>query len=423
MPQSRNIYYLERYNIFLSLALALVANLQLLDLLLLKIGFAIDRFGLIKSIMFLLPALSYQLAMPWIRRKHELSLCVYAYSIRIALPCLLPFLALLVDDKTILAAATMAVLGIGATLAALANNTLSVIYRRALPERNFNRLLTRMMFLFNLPALLITLPAAGVLSWCNQLPTGIFLSIFGLLEIASALFEIPAVRALRRVRLEEASQPDAAVIRRRDLLRPWFEPEYRNFLVWVGLRGMVSGLWSVYFVVYLYEARHWSTFSVLLTGTVLGIAGLGTALGAGRLADRINYPAAFLWLSLLWVAGGIATGLALDTGWGMALALLLIWDGTGSLPGMATVILEAAAAARLAAVEKTACYIAGFNLVSMLSRALGVLAADPILRSLSTPGQPYDFIGFFRISLLATLLLPLWAWRWRRTANECRLVE
>jgi len=327
MPQSRNICCLERYNIFLSLALALVANLQLLDLLLLKIGFAIDRFGLIKSIMFILPALSYQLMMPWIRRKHELSLCVYAYSIRIALPCLLPFLALLVDDKTILAVATMAVLGIGATLAALANNTLSVIYRRALPERNFNRLLTRMMFLFNLPALLITLPAAGVLSWCNRLPADIYLTIFGLLEIASALFEIPAVRALRRVRIEEAPQAGITVIRQRDLLRPWFEPEYRDFLIWVGLRGMVGGLWSVYFVVYLYETRHWSTFSVLLTGALLGVGGLGTAPGAGRLADRINYPSAFLWLSLLWVAGGFAMGLALDTVWGMALALLLIWDG------------------------------------------------------------------------------------------------
>lgn len=98
-----NEYAVQRlclYNLFNSLAIAPACNLAFTDKLMLQMDLALENFGLIKGIMFLIPPLLYALAVPLLTRLHaDIKICVYSYIIRASFPMVLPLLALCTDNK------------------------------------------------------------------------------------------------------------------------------------------------------------------------------------------------------------------------------------------------------------------------------------------------------------------------------------
>lgn len=407
----RNISLLLRYNFFMSLTLAVLANFQLQDRLLLRMGFEAERFGAIKSMMFLAPALIYQLALPLLHRADPVRLCVNSYALRTILPCLLPFFAIVCTDLNTLEIVTMAVFAICYTAAAFANNTLAVIYRHSLPARQFNELTAKIFLYFNLPLLVVVFPVAWIFTLVEWLPRPWFLLVFGVTQVVSVLFELPAIKALRQLKLADYSGGTKPP-RFREMIRPLFNPAYRRFLGFAALRSFLAGMLGAFFFVYLYTERNWTTFDAVLWGTLLAGAGLVISLPFGRLADHIGYPASFLILNLLLVVGTGILGFGAASPWLMALVVILVWDGSGSIVAQIANAIEQGAAGRLAGKKHTPCYISLFNFAYMIARAAGSVAAGWLLKLVSTPEHGYNFIGFFQLCFFTAALLLIYSLGW-----------
>lgn len=116
------------------------ANWVITDMILLRMNFDLSRFGVIKSSMFLLPALAYWaaagLAAEAELRPSGLPLVLFCPGGSAAG---MPAAALLTDDGRILFAVCLIVFSGGYTFALFANNSLLAIYKSALPAAEFNR--------------------------------------------------------------------------------------------------------------------------------------------------------------------------------------------------------------------------------------------------------------------------------------------
>jgi len=400
-------------------ALSVVANGVFLDQLMLKLDIDIGDFGLIKSVMFLAPALSYQLAIPLLRRLDwPEQVCAYSYALRVSLPCLLPLFGIFGAGRGLITFAAMLILGFSGAMAAFANNSLSLIYRQTFPEDRYNHFMGKIMLLLNLPAVLINLGAAWILKYCENYQGNTYLWIFCLLQICTVLFEIPAFKAIRRVE-SAPRKPVRFSFHPGDFLSPFRNPGYRRFLLFCSGFGVVFGIISTYFVVYLYNERHWSVMRVMIWSTLFSLISLVVSFHGGRRFDRSSFPALFTLLSALIFLGTLATGFALNTTWGILLAMFFIWNGWGSTLGAVLATVLNSAAGKLASRENTIFFISLYSLTLNFGQFIGSAMAGSLLRMVSRglPEGVFNFQGFFRLSSLAAFLLlfftALW---WRKQA-------
>ena len=416
MDISRNISLLYRYNLFTSVALSVVANGVFLDQLMLKLDIDIGDFGLIKSVMFLAPALSYQLAIPLLRRlDRPEQVCAYSYAVRVTLPCLLPLFGIFGAGRELITYAAMLILGVSGALAAFANNSLSLIYRQTFPESRYNHFMGKVMLLINLPAVLINLGGAWILKCVENYQGNTYLWIFWLLQTSTVLFQIPAFKAIRQVE-GAPRRPVRLSFHLEDFLSPFRNPAYRRFLVFCSGFGIVFGIISTYFIVYLYTERHWNVMQVMLWSTLFSLISLVISFCGGRLFDRASFPALFALLSGLIFLGTLATGFALNTTWGIALAMLFIWNGWGSTLGAILATVLNAAAGKLACRENTIFFISLYSLTLNFGQFIGSAMAGSLLRMVSRglPDGVFNFQGFFRLSSLPAFLLLCFTTLWWR---------
>lgn len=417
MDTSRNISLLYRYHFFTSIAFSVVANTIFLDQLMLKLNIDIGDFGMIKGAMFIIPALSYQLAIPFLRRLDQPELvCAYSYALRVLLPCLLPLMGIFGLSPKMLSISAMLILGVSCAMLSIASNSLLLIYRKTFPEERYNHFMGKIILLLNLPATLINLGVAWILQYCENCRGNTYLWIFFLLQVSTVLFEIPAFRAMRQVQREPRKAIRMA-FNFRDYILPLRSPGYRNFLLFCLAFGLVLGITSTYFIVYLYNERHWSVMRVMFFGTLFSVISLVISFRGGKRFDRSTFPGLFAFFCGLIFIGTLATGFALDKVWGMIVAMLFIWNGWGSTLGAVLSTIIFSASGKLASKENTIFFISMYSLTINLGQFSGSVLAGYMLRMASRglPEGIFNFQGFFRLSSLAAFLLFFFTFLWWRT--------
>ncbi|MBO7742202.1 MAG: hypothetical protein J6S21_06570, partial [Victivallales bacterium] len=136
----RNIASLRKFNLYTSLALTVVSSLIFMDLLMLRMDIDTRLFGSIKSMLYLLPAIAYQCMTPVLNRvRNDAKVCAWCYLLRCFIPSILPLLALVTANHAVLTVACFLLPSVGMMLAGFANNTLMILYKRFIPEHDFNR--------------------------------------------------------------------------------------------------------------------------------------------------------------------------------------------------------------------------------------------------------------------------------------------
>ena len=74
---NRQLHKIYCYNLFISCAITIVAQIAFIDRLLLRMDIDLGMFGFVKSIMFLLPAVIYQASSGFMQKLDRDVKCVY----------------------------------------------------------------------------------------------------------------------------------------------------------------------------------------------------------------------------------------------------------------------------------------------------------------------------------------------------------
>ena len=380
----RKLYW---YNLLTAASLTVVAEFLFVDQLLLRIHTGMAAIGVLKALIFFLPVVSYQLAVPLLDRLGaEKLLCAFCYVLRVLLPAAIPAAALLGAGGPVLRGMCMAILPAAMMLAAFANNALMIVYRRQLPPENFNRCSGILQMCFCLPGLLLGVPVSFGFKFASGLDDRSFFLIYLAAMLGCALFQIPAVAVLLSSGRDRASGGNgAARTSWTEQLQPYRDPEYRRILAVTLLHSVVGGAGLAYIGVFCMKIMDVSVSGAfLLRVTTTGI-GLLLLPYAGRLADRIGYRRIYFGCGAL-MSLGLALLAAFPCIWILPLCALLFWDGISSPVGGALYMCEQAAASKLAPERGTAGYIAAFSVARNAGMAAGALLSGALLGMLTRSG-------------------------------------
>ncbi len=421
---SENFRRLAVYQVFNAAAIAIGANWVVTDMILLRMDFDLSLFGLIKSSMFLLPALSYWAAAGWLRRwNRDRRVCLLSYLARAVLPLALPAAALLTRDRGVLLIVALIVFSGGYTFAMFANNSLLTLYRQALPRETFHRGGSLLTALPGPAAALVAVPTVWLLGRAGE---GAFFPLLFLLQALTLLAEIPAAAAILGVKVHETPRPEPFSLREWTL--PFRDPEFRPLFGFVLLHMLWIGLVSTYLVVYLLKIRQYPAELIVLLECGLSVAVATGARSAGRLADRFG--------SLPVLAAGSAATLLVCGGWTLFPAcvplflvyLFFVYNGNGGFLPSTMRNLESCASASLATPGSANHYVAALALGQSLGCFAGCLLAGPLFAAL--PGEGADrFRMYFAAAALPAIAMTLFAFQQctikrRKTyvqqANRCR---
>lgn len=275
-----NLRALYRYNFFNSLALSVVASTILSDILLLRMGFRTEQFAYARSAMFIAPALCYELLAGYLQAKNRDRLvCIWSYALRVTVPLLLPVMALCTANRSVLFWTAIFVFGFGFTMAAFANNTLSVLYRKLLPAEEFSRYSARLFLLWNMPSNIGALLVARLLDHCADLSNRAFFLLVTALELGTLLFEIPAIASLCRLKADGPACPYHPSLR--ESLAPILDKDYRKILLMKVLHGALVGLIGSFMAVCFLKEACFSAFSFMLVVVSMSFTGMGLSVFFG----------------------------------------------------------------------------------------------------------------------------------------------
>lgn len=401
-----NYRRLAAYQVWNAIAIAICANGVVADMILLRMDFDLSLFGLVKSSMFLLPALSYWAAAGVLRRWNcDRRVCLLSYLARAVLPLALPAAALLTRDRDVLFAVALVVFSGGYTFAMFANNSLLALYRQALPREKLNRGGSLLTALPGMVAALAAIPAVWLLGKAGE---GAFFSLLLLLQVITLLAELPAAVAILGVKVCETRRPEPFSFREWAL--PFRDPEFRPLFGFALLHMLWIGLVSTYLVVYLLKIRRFPAELIVLLECGLSVAVTAGARTAGRLADRFGY--------LPVLAAGAAATLVVCGGWTLFpgciplffLYLFLVYNGNGGFLSLSMRNLESCASASLAAPGNANHYVAALALGQSLGCFAGCLLAGPLFAVL--PGEGAGrFRMYFAAAAIPALAMTLFAFQ------------
>jgi predicted MFS family arabinose efflux permease len=362
------------YNLFLSCALTIASNLTFTDKLLLRMDIDLGLFGTIKGVMFLFPAIIYQFLAPFLgRMQKDIQICAVSYAVRVFLPILLPFLAMVTTDRTLLTWGVMVILPLGMLFAVIANNTLMAVYRKVIPPEKFNYSIGMINLFLNLPTFLMALPVAWLLDQFANLVNADFYLLFGVLQLFTFAFELPAILFLLRVKVPPESSQSVTKI---NMLAPYQDKKMRLVMLINMLHRVVNGLVLAYLTVYLLEVAHFSMTVIVAIGIALGALLTLTQPYAGKAMDRWGYGRIFILLASAMLLGMFLFGVFWKSLFILPLFALLCWDcNTGPAGGWLTQG-GYAASAKLASKENLQASIAAYSICFNGGLFLGLLLAS-----------------------------------------------
>ena len=377
--KSSAITDLYMYNLFLGCALTVASNLTFIDKLMLRMDIDLGLFGAIKGVMFLFPAILYQfLALFLGRMQKDILICAVSYTLRVVLPSLLPFLAMLTTDRKILSLCTVTLLPLGMLFAVIANNTLMAIYRKVIPSEKFNYSIGMINLFLSLPTFLLGLPCAWLLDRFDHLNNFHFFLLFGALQLFTLAFEIPAILFLRRVKVPKEPPQSAAKI---DMLAPYRDKKLRLVMLINVLHRVANGLMMAYLTVYLLEVLHFSMTTLMAISIVLGVLLTFTQPYAGKAMDRWGYGRIFIILAATMLLGMLFFGLCWKSLFILPFFALLCWDCNTSPVGGWQTQGEYAASVKLASGENLKAAIAAYSICFNGGLFLGLLLASGLYKA------------------------------------------
>ena len=413
-----NLNRLYLYNLLLSLSLAVAADFVFIDLLMLRLKIGVAAIGFMKSLIFFLPVVAYQLCAPLLNKlRIDVKLCAWCYLFRTLLPAVLPLAALFGAPPVVTHTLCLVLLPLAMVLATFANSSLMMIYHRQLPPETFNRCNGKINMLFSLPGTILGIPLAFLMEHFTTGSDHRFFTAYAVFLLLGGAVHIPAFITLIGLRESRSPRPAQVATSLSEQLKPYFDPRYRGILVETVLQGALNGCGIAYVAVFCLKTVGLSFSHVCIVRTTASIIALALLPAAGRLADRIGYRRMFQYTAFL-IAAGMLIFLVFPHQWTLPVFALLCWDGVLSLPGNAMYLCEQAGASKLAADKNLAGYIASFNVSRGAGQFLGALGSGALF-GLLTRNFGLDEIAAFRwIFALWFPVLGLIALTARRTIRD-----
>ena len=382
IKENNSVKLLYYYNFYTSLAILICSSTVFIDKFLLKVNIDLSAFGIIKGLMYFLPAVSYLLLSPYLQKKQiDREVCMVGYLLRVALPCLLPILALLTSNTKILTAACMIILPISMMMATFANNSLMVIYRQAIPAETFNKCSNTMMMLLSLPGCLIGVPVALFMDVFDKSSVQTFCIIYAALSFICVLFEIPAIRAMKKVKLNTSSEN---IVKKRFNLHELISPyKDKNFspVVWITFwHGVICGSFGAYLIVYLMLSREWKMSLIAILMGIIGLFAYTFLPYGGKLTDRYGFAKIFFVQAFLIFSMTALLCFCWNNLLVLILFLFLVWDTATSIIGSWMSGTEIGATSKLAVKGRENYYVSAYNLCRSGGLFLGSFLAMPLYR-------------------------------------------
>ena len=361
--QNNNVKLLYIYNFYTSLAIMNCANVVFLDKFLLRANIDLSSFGAIKGIMYLLPAISYFLLAPYLQKKEiDKEISIYGYFLRVSIPCLLPLLALSTDNIKLLTIASIIILPISMMNATFANNSLMVIYRKAIPPENFNKYTNTMMMLLSMPANIVSVPIALFMDLFEASSNRTFFWAYFWILAICVIFEYPAIKAMKQVQLNVTNEVKKKATKIKDILIPYRDKAYAPIALITLLHGIICGSLGAYLVVYLILTLKWKMSIIIILISVIGLLGNVILPVGGKITDKHGFAKVFLIQSVFIFA---ATALFCSF-WQNIFVLLIFWviswDTCVSIVGSWMTSTEIGAGSKLASKGHENYYVSAYNI-------------------------------------------------------------
>ncbi len=383
---NRQLHKIYCYNLFISCAITIVAQIAFIDRLLLRMDIDLGMFGFVKSIMFLLPAVIYQASSGFMQKlDRDVNVCIYCYLLRLLIPLGLPVLAIFCRDRMVLTVSSMILLPLGMLCAVFANNSLMSIYRRVIPLKSFNYKLGMINMFMAIPGSLLALPAAWLIDRFDRFNDTYFFIFFSLLQIAFIAFEIPAILAMRNLKIPPLAVKNKAEKKPKSLqLQPYRDQKCRIILLIMFLHNLGIGLASAYLTIYFLQVLQISMTSLILIISIRGFIVNFMSPLSGKLTDRWGYSRMFMLLSAGMAAGLLLFCIFWKELWLLPLFVLLMWDGSLSLCGSLLSQGELAAVSKNADPQWLAAAIAACTVCCNGGAFLGLTASSGVYYLLKT---------------------------------------
>ena len=399
----RNFKLCSIHAFCIALAISVCANGVITDLLLLRLEFDLAKFGIIKSCMYLLPAISYFAATGFLSRLNkDLDVAAQAYLWRVILPIILTAAALLTRSQNFLLILAVVIFSLSFSCAMFANNTLLKIYRNAFSPSDFNRGCVLLTALLGFPGTLFCLLAIAILNRFSDSRQSFLLCLL-VIQLFTLLFEYPGIKALKAVRFPprtSAAEKKAPKAHISDIFRcrPLLE-----LLFLSTLRGMWTGAVATYFVVYLLRSWNIKPQWVVSLEFTLTVITFFLSRKIGKLADRFGYLRVIRFC-LIGIIIAQSLWLTAPDFWPFLLLFCLCAHSGQGLLGLAGYSIENAWAAALAKAGQHELFIAARTLLLSLGSFLGCQLAGPLFTLLAGT-ETEKFISFFRWTLLLPVLM------------------
>jgi len=402
MSSVKKLYW---YNLLTAASLTVVSEFLFVDQLLLRINTGVAVIGVLKALIFFLPVVSYQLAVPLLNKlRAEVPLCMFCYILRVLLPAAIPAAALLGAGDSAIKWICVAILPLAMTLATFANNALMIVYRRRLPPETFNRCSGIMQMCFNLPCFLLGIPVSLGFKFAAGADDRSFFLIYLAAMLGCALFQLPAAAVLLSLGGDRANRENGiAPVSWAEQLRPYRDPEYRRMLAVTLLHSVVGGAGLAYIGVFCMKIMGLPVSGAFFARVTTACIGLLLLPYAGKLADRVGYRRMYICGGAL-MSLGAALLAAFPYIWLLPLCALLFWDGISSPVGGALYMCEQAAASKFASERGTAGYVAAFNVARNAGMGAGALLSGALFEALTRAGVS-ETAGMRLV--FASCLLPL----------------
>ncbi len=403
MEKNRNVLKLSLYMVFMSAAIAVPASLLLIDMLLLRMHFDIRLFGMIKSSMFLVPAIAYWLLANRLRDlRIAPAVCRWAYLIRIVVPLSLPLAALYVESAAIRMWLCIAVFSICFSAAIIANNTLLTLSKAAVPEQSFNRYAAFFTILQGVPATVLGYPIAKLLGNAD-LDDVRFLHLYFLIELVVCLFYIPAFICLRNLDLKDFQKPLKVSLG--EHLMPFADSSCRPLFALTFIRTFWMGMLSSYWAVYLLKIRGWNPDSIIIFDIAMMVSLIFIAPMFGRLADEKGFKLCFLCLIFMSLAAAVLHVAFWTSTLLLVVAIIVNHYGNNGIVSCSLLTILSSATVVCAPKGHSERYLAAYSFFNSIGAFAGCCVASRLFAWLSNGSSADETVFRNYFAIITALIL------------------
>ena len=330
---NRNTRLLTFYYIFNYLAISVSSSGVITDMFLLNSGIDTERFGTLKSNIYLLPALFFLLAAGLLARLNKDRLiCGWCYIVRCVVPAAMTGILLFFSPPPEVVYYMVALMFIiSYTCAMFANNILTRILQQVLPPEDFSR---GCVFIPAQSGIIVSIIGFGQV-WLLEranVDKNSFLATLFILQFLFALLEIPAYRALMGLQLNSGQRAKnvAKIFDVRGIKKIFSVRELRFVFTYMLMHGLYGGMLGAYIAIYLMKYRDWRAIDLALIQSALALIMMFVSGVIGKFANKFGIMA-FLGISaVVCAAVNFLWGVSIEIFvWMQWLFLVLIYDGNG----------------------------------------------------------------------------------------------